>query len=67
MKGLTGLDLRSNALTRLPMELGQLQRLKFLYLDANPLQSPSHEIIRQGAEAILRFIRNASSGKTEPV
>ena len=50
---LTGLDLRGNRITHLPVELTQLKYLEQLFVDGNPLVEPPVEIAVEGSEAIL--------------
>lgn len=51
------LDLEENQLTMLPTELGQLQNLKRLKLLGNALSIPPREIVVQGTQAVLAYLR----------
>ncbi len=51
------LNLNNNQLTQVPVELSQLVFLQVLGLQDNPLLTPPPEIITQGAQAILAFLR----------
>jgi hypothetical protein len=42
----------------LPKELGRLTNLKALSLDNNPLKVPPPEIVAQGTQAVLEFLRD---------
>ncbi|MEO1181413.1 MAG: COR domain-containing protein, partial [Cyanobacteria bacterium J06636_28] len=58
LANLTTLYLDKNQLTTVPKELGQLANLTTLYLNGNPnLVSPSPEIVEQGTQAILAYLR----------
>ncbi len=46
-----------NPLTELPATIGQLRNLKKLFLNGNPLQTPPPEIVQQGTQAILAYLR----------
>jgi len=47
----------------LPPEIGQLTQLTELDIDNNPLKSPPPEIVDQGTEAILAYLRAQLSEK----
>jgi Leucine-rich repeat (LRR) protein len=51
------LDLADNKLTALPMELGNLQILQTLKLDRNPLTVPPPDVVAQGTQAVLEYLR----------
>ncbi len=55
---LEGLNLSDNQLAALPLELGRLTMLEFLDLDGNPLTSPPPEVVQQGTQAILAYLRS---------
>ncbi|MCP4541138.1 MAG: GTPase [Chloroflexi bacterium] len=57
LTNLTQLYLNGNQLTMLPPALGQLTRLDRLELDGNPLTSPPPDIIKQGIQAVLAYLR----------
>ncbi|GHO47584.1 leucine-rich repeat domain-containing protein [Ktedonospora formicarum] len=59
------LDLSGNQLTSIPMELGWLTQLKSLDLINNPnLHYPPPNVINQGVEAVLTYLRSHQSGRT---
>jgi internalin A len=62
LTNLTGLWLQNNHLTALPLELEQLTKLEKLYIDDNPLKSPPPEIVEQGTQAILEYLREQAQG-----
>jgi len=51
------LHLFKNSLTSLPSSLGGLFNLTAVFLGANPLESPPSEVVNQGTEAVLQFLR----------
>ncbi|GEM_PF-3409717 len=57
------LDLSNNALKSVPMELGDLRMLRVLHLEDNLLVSPRPEVIEQGTEATLAYLRELARGK----
>ena len=52
--------LRSNQLAALPPEIGCLTALKELRVAGNPLQSPPPEVVKQGVDAIRKFLNAAT-------
>lgn len=70
--GLRVLSLARNDLVLLPAELGQLEYLTELDVSGNPLEEPPPDIVEQGTDAILRYLRGeyvevpASKNPTEP-
>lgn len=61
------LDLGENQLTILPAELGNLSKLSSLSLlrNRNPLQTPPPEIVAQGTDAILFYLRTLLQARVE--
>ena len=59
---LRNLSLDRNRLTKLPVELGQLPDLESITIKWNPLEDPPPEIIEEGPEAILDYLRKKSEG-----
>jgi len=58
LANLTQLSLSQNQLTQVPKELGQLANLTQLSLSQNPdLVSPPPEVVAQGTQAILAYLR----------
>ena len=57
LTGLQSLYLDGNQLTSLPDSFAQLTGLKLLDLDGNQLTSPPPDIVAQGTNAILTFLR----------
>jgi Leucine-rich repeat (LRR) protein len=56
------LDLSKNPMTALPSELGRLAHLETLKLDNTPISSPPPEIVEQGTQAILLYLREQLQG-----
>lgn len=56
-EGATSLNLSEKKLTTLPKEIGNLTHLTALSLNDNPLISPPQEIVQQGAQVILAYLR----------
>jgi len=54
--------LNGNQLTALPGELGRLEKLEILALHSNPLESPGPEVVEQGTEAVLAYLRGVEKG-----
>ena len=57
------LDLEHNPLASLPKGLGSLTHLQRLYLGSTSLTDPPPEIVRQGTDAVLSYLRER---KTHP-
>jgi internalin A len=58
LANLTDLYLDGNQLTRLPPGMGRLTQLRVLYVYDNPgLLSPPSEIVEQGTQAVLSYLR----------
>ena len=63
LSNLTTLSLSNNQLSSLPPEISQLSNLTTLYLHNNPqLTSPPPEIVEQGTQAILTYLRERLEG-----
>ncbi|WP_190240910.1 COR domain-containing protein [Nostoc sp. 'Peltigera membranacea cyanobiont' 210A] len=63
LSNLTELFLNNNQLSSLPPEISQLFNLTRLFLENNPqLSSPPPEIIEQGTQAILTYLRERLEG-----
>ena len=65
LTALTVLYLEGNQLTSLPAEIGQLTALRQLDLEGNTLSSPPPDIIDQGIEAILSYLREQLEDSTQ--
>jgi len=64
LTNLQSLDLYGTQLSILPSEIGQLANLKDFFLGNNPnLLSPPPEVVEQGTEATLSFLRELHSDK----
>ena len=60
---LTQLNLSNNRLSRLPEALGQFEDLTTLNLNNNPpLTSPPPEVVAQGTQAVLAYLRDLAKG-----
>ncbi len=57
LRKLTWLYVDNHSLTELPATIGPLSNLKKLNLNGNPLQTPPPEIVQQGTEAVLAYLR----------
>jgi internalin A len=57
------LDLAHNMITQLPVEMGQLTRLKLLDLEYNSLIFPPRKKIAEGTDAILLFLRQMQADR----
>ncbi|MEH2062249.1 MAG: COR domain-containing protein [Nostoc sp.] len=63
LSNLTELYLSDNQLSSLPLEISQLSNLRRLSLDNNPqLTSPPPEIVEQGTQATLTYLRERLEG-----
>lgn len=63
---LQSLDLHNNRLTALPPFIGRLTQLKSLDLRNNRLSDPPPEVIEQGTEAVLAYLRAAAEKRPSP-
>jgi Leucine-rich repeat (LRR) protein len=63
---LQSLDLHNNRLTALPHFLGRLTQLHSLDLRNNALSDPPPEVIEQGTEAVLAYLRAAAENRPSP-
>ncbi len=57
LTNLTDLDVSNNQLKTLPPKLSHLTNLRGLYVSDNQLTSPPPEIVEQGMQAILTYLR----------
>ena len=60
---LKSLDLHNNRLTSLPYSLGRLTQLKTLDLRNNAFNDPPPDVIEQGTEAVLAYLRGADQNR----
>ena len=61
-----GLSLSENQLTEFRLEAG-MTKLERLYVDENPLTFPDEAIVKQGNDAVLRFLKDILSQGEEDV
>lgn len=61
LQNLVSLDVSHNQLTALPPEIGALPRLRQLKVDGNPIENVPVEILQQGNEAVLQYLRSLSA------
>ncbi|XP_019085967.1 PREDICTED: plant intracellular Ras-group-related LRR protein 2 [Camelina sativa] len=57
LTNLRDLDLSNNQIQTIPDSFYRLRKLEKLNLDQNPLEIPSQEVAKQGAEAVRKFMR----------
>ncbi|GLG94909.1 Leucine-rich repeat protein soc-2 homolog, partial [Gryllus bimaculatus] len=62
-ENLETLLLKNNKIETLPLELGTLARLRGLQLQGNPLRFPAEAVVRAGAEAVLRCLREEAAAR----
>ncbi|GAB9464284.1 hypothetical protein Gpo141_00001719 [Globisporangium polare] len=55
---LTSLSLENNNLRQIPAELGRCENLRALLLAGNPQRSIRVNLIQEGTEAVLKYLRN---------
>ncbi|XP_033882939.3 leucine-rich repeat-containing protein 27-like isoform X1 [Acipenser ruthenus] len=60
---LNTLLLEGNPIKELPIELGNLITLRALSLRQCPIEFPPEDIVHQGLQAILKFLRSTMAGK----
>ena len=65
-KRLEEVDLHNNLLSVLPFELGSILPLAALNCSGNPLREPPVEVLHQGQERLITYIRLLLSGRTDP-
>jgi len=58
LTNLVDLDLSNNQIKELPCSFGRLNNLKKLNLDQNPFVIPPQEIVQQGLDAVLEYMKN---------
>lgn len=56
---LVELDLSANNLTRLPSQLGRMLALRIIQVVGNPLTWPPPELVEEGPEAVVQFLKQA--------
>lgn len=64
LKNLRAFHAEGNPIKALPPEMGNLRNLKYLLLDKRNLLSPPPEIVEQGREAILIYLRERVEGSS---
>ncbi|XP_076825385.1 leucine-rich repeat-containing protein 40-like [Clavelina lepadiformis] len=52
------LDIANNNVSNLPPEIGNMQNIKILVLDGNPLRSIRRDVINQGTQAVMNYLRS---------
>ncbi|KAF9111092.1 hypothetical protein BGX27_005413 [Mortierella sp. AM989] len=57
LKGLLVVDLSGNEITSLPPLLGNVRTIKSLSLDGNLFRVPRRQIMEQGTEAVMEYLR----------
>ncbi|EGG24144.1 leucine-rich repeat-containing protein [Cavenderia fasciculata] len=65
LSNLTILNLAQNAITQLRPTMGLLSGLSELKLDGNPLRTPPPEILHQGLQAILDYLKDLIKGQEQ--
>ena len=54
---LEDVSFNSNQVAVIPLVLGNLQRLRNINYDNNPIKSPRQDVLAQGAEALILYIQ----------
>ena len=52
------LDLSNNDIDHIPPELGRLTHIRTLQLEGNPFRVPRPQILVQGTQSIMQYLRN---------
>ena len=63
LKVLTVLDLSNNDIQQVPPELGTLTQLRSLQLEGNPFRVPRPQILVQGTQSIMSYLRDRIPSK----
>jgi Leucine-rich repeat (LRR) protein len=65
-KRLEEIDVHNNLLSVLPFDLGSIPPLTALNCDGNPLREPPLEVVLQGQQRLITYIRLLLSGRSDP-
>ena len=60
LENLKTLLLQDNLIRRVPVEIGTIRSLKALSLLGNPLEFPPIDVVHQGANEVLRYLRHSA-------
>jgi Leucine-rich repeat (LRR) protein len=58
LTALAVLDLQNNSIDRVPPELGLMTQLRSLQLEGNTFRSPRSQVLLQGTESVLAYLRD---------
>jgi GTPase SAR1 family protein len=59
---LRDIDISENKIRKLPLTMSFLTKLRVIKLDENPLREPPRNIVNDGAEAVVSFLRELMKG-----
>ena len=60
------LDLSNNDINHVPPELGRLTQIRALQLEGNPFRVPRPQILVQGTQSIMQYLRNRIPASPHP-
>ncbi|KVI02996.1 plant intracellular Ras-group-related LRR protein 4-like [Cynara cardunculus var. scolymus] len=63
LENLEELDMSNNQIRILPDSFRMLSKLRVLKVEGNPLEVPAHNVVEQGAQAVVRYISEAHEKK----
>eukprot|EP00794_Sanderia_malayensis_P008301 gene8301-9185_t len=58
LKNLERLDIRNNSIPGLPAIMGNMESIKSLSLDGNPLRGIRRDIVSNGTQSVLKYLRS---------
>merc|ERR1712029_217396 len=60
------LDSSNNDINHVPPELGRLTQIRALQLEGNPFRVPRPQILVQGTQSVMQYLRNRIPAKDMP-